>query len=67
VDTLDGRIAVKIPAGVQTGSKIRIAGKGYPHRSGSPGDLYIKVRLVNPAHLTIEQKALYEKLKETVK
>ncbi len=67
VDTLDGRISVKIPAGVQTGSKIRIAGKGYPNRDGSRGDLYIKVRLVNPAHLTPEQKALYEKLKETVK
>lgn len=67
VDTLDGRIAVKIPAGVQTGSRIRIAGKGYPHRDGSRGDLYIKVRLVNPAHLTSEQKTLYEKLKATVK
>lgn len=67
VDTLDGRIAVNIPAGVQTGSKIRIAGKGYPGRDGSRGDLYIKLRLVNPAHLTPEQKALYEKLKSTVK
>jgi curved DNA-binding protein len=67
VDTLDGRISVKVPAGVQTGSKIRIAGKGYPSRDGGRGDLFIKVRLVNPAHLTNEQKALYEKLKETVK
>jgi curved DNA-binding protein len=67
VDTLDGRISVKVPAGVQTGSKIRIAGKGYPSRDNSRGDLFIKVRLVNPAHLTNEQKALYEKLKETVK
>jgi curved DNA-binding protein len=67
VDTLDGRISVNIPAGVQTGSKIRITGKGYPNRDGSRGDLYIKVRLVNPAHLTPEQKTLYEKLKETVK
>lgn len=67
VDTLDGRIAVNIPAGVQTGSKIRIAGKGYPSRDGSRGDLYIKVRLMNPGNLTSEQKDLYEKLKSTVK
>lgn len=67
VETLEGRIAVKVPAGVQTGSRIRIAGKGYPSRDGSRGDLYIKVRLTNPAHLTSEQKALFEKLKETVK
>jgi curved DNA-binding protein len=67
VDTLDGRIAVNIPAGVQPGSKIRIAGKGYPSRDGSRGDLYLKLRLINPVYLTSEQKALYEKLRETVK
>lgn len=67
VETLDGMIAVKIPSGVQSGSKIRVAGKGYPVRSGKRGDLYIKVRIVNPAHLTREQKGLYEKLKDTVK
>ncbi len=67
VETLDGLIAVKIPSGMQSGSRIRVAGKGYPVRSGKRGDLYIKVRIVNPAHLTGEQKKLYEKLKDTVK
>ncbi len=67
VDTLDGRIAINIPAGVKSGSRIRVAGKGYPFRSGPRGDLYLTVRIVNPAHLTEEQKKLYEKLKETVK
>jgi len=38
VDTID----VRIPAGVQTGSRIRVAGKGNAGTSGSPaGDLYI--------------------------
>jgi curved DNA-binding protein len=67
VDTLDGRIAVNIPAGVQSGSRIRVAGKGYPVRSGKRGDLFIKVRIVNPARLSREQKGLYEKLRDTVK
>jgi curved DNA-binding protein len=67
VDTVDGRIAVSIPAGVQPGTRIRVAGKGYPFREGKRGDLYLEVRIVNPAHLTEEQKKLYEKLKETVK
>jgi curved DNA-binding protein len=66
VDTLDGRIAVNIPAGVQTGSKVRIAGKGYPSRDGTRGDLYLKLRLINPVYLTSEQKALYERLRATV-
>ncbi len=67
VATLDGRINVTIPAGIQTGSRIRVAGKGYPSRKGRQGDLYIKVRIVNPASLTNTQKELYEKLKKTVK
>lgn len=67
VETLDGRIAVKIPAGIQPDTRIRVAGKGYPVRSGSRGDLFINVRIANPAHLTREQKGLYEKLKDTVK
>ncbi len=67
VETLDGRIMVKIPEGVQTDSRIRVAGKGYPSRSGKQGDLYIRVRIVNPQHLTAEQKGLYEKLKKSMK
>jgi curved DNA-binding protein len=67
VETLDGRIMVKIPEGIQTDSKIRVAGKGYPSRSGKQGDLFIRVRIVNPRHLTAEQKGLYEKLKKSMK
>ncbi len=40
------RIAVKIPPGVDNGSKIRLAGKGEPGLNGGPpGDLYIEVQL----------------------
>ncbi len=49
------RIAVKIPAGVDTGSRIRLAGKGEPSRNGGPaGDLYIVTR-VHP-HSVLERK-----------
>ncbi len=38
------RLEVKIPAGVATGSRIRIAGKGQPSYSGgTSGDLYLKI------------------------
>lgn len=67
VETLDGRIMVKIPEGMQTDSRIRVTGKGYPSRSGKQGDLYIRVRIMNPRNLTAEQKGLYEKLKKTMK
>ena len=38
------RLEVKIPAGVATGSRVRIAGKGQPSYGGGPsGDLYLKI------------------------
>ena len=64
-NTLDGRILVKVPPGIQTGNRIRVAGKGYRDKSGARGDLYIKARIVNPGVLTDKQRELYEKLKQT--
>ncbi len=40
------RLEVKIPAGVATGSRVRIAGKGQPgYSGGTSGDLYLKIRV----------------------
>ena len=63
-DTIDGRIIVKTPPGVQTGGRIRVAGKGYKDRTGRRGDLFIKVRIVNPPALSKEERELYERLKQ---
>ncbi|MCR4435509.1 MAG: J domain-containing protein [Clostridiales bacterium] len=63
-NTIDGRIIVKIPEGIQADSKIRVAGKGYREKNGKRGDLFLKVRIVNPPSLTTEEKQLYEKLKQ---
>lgn len=64
VDTIDGKIMVKIPAGIQTGNKIRVAGRGYMDKQGRRGDLYIKVQIVNPNYMTHEMKQLYEKMRQ---
>jgi len=49
------RLEVKIPAGVQDGSRVRIAGEGHPGFGGGPrGDLYVVVR-VRP-HPRFERK-----------
>ncbi|MDI7276513.1 MAG: J domain-containing protein [Anaerolineae bacterium] len=44
----DGRtLEVKIPAGVRTGSRVRVAGEGSPGRGGAPrGDLYLVVEVL---------------------
>lgn len=60
--TVDGRISVKVPAGIQTDNRIRVAGKGYRDRNGTRGDLFLRVKIMNPEKLSKEQKELYEKL-----
>lgn len=62
--TLDGRISVKVPAGIQTDSRIRVAGRGYRDKNGTRGDLFLHVRIINPEKLSKEQLDLYEKLKK---
>ena len=40
------KVSVKIPAGITTGKKLRLSGKGYPGLNGGPkGDLYIEIRI----------------------
>ena len=42
----DRKIDVKIPAGVDTGSRIRVPGQGAPGiRGGAPGDLYLDIKV----------------------
>ena len=40
------RLEVKIPAGVNTGSRVRIAGKGQPGYGGASGDLYLVITVL---------------------
>jgi molecular chaperone DnaJ len=65
--TTTERLSVKIPPGVDTGSRVRIAGKGSPGSGGAPaGDLYIRVT-VRP-HPLLERRGddLYMDLPVTV-
>ncbi len=52
VSTLKGRILLTIPSGTQNGRTFRLTGQGMPRLKGEGlGDLYVKVRVVLPAHL----------------
>jgi molecular chaperone DnaJ len=47
--TFDGPVSLKIPPGSQSGSKLRLKGKGVPHlRGGGRGDLYVEIQVVVP-------------------
>ncbi len=66
-ETIDGKIFVNIPKGIQSDNKIRVNGKGYRDKKGSRGDLLLRVRIVNPIRLTNTEKELYKKLREIYK
>ncbi len=63
VPTLAGAVALRIPPGTQAGRSFRLSGQGMPKlRSAQQrGDLYAKVRIVIPDHLSSEEQDLVEK------
>jgi DnaJ-class molecular chaperone len=64
VPTLRGKVSMKIPAGTSSGRTFRLPGYGMPRpRGAGAGDQLVKVKIVMPADLTGEERALYEKLK----
>ena len=67
VPTLDGDEVVRVPEGTDTGTVLRLRGKGMPNISGrGRGDLHVVVQVTTPRRLTKEQKKLLEQLAETL-
>lgn len=66
VTSLDGKeLKVKVPAGIQPQSKLRLKGHGLPAgKSGGRGDIYVKVMVDIPKDLTADQKKLVKELAE---
>jgi curved DNA-binding protein len=64
VQTLDGPVRVKIPAGSSTGRKIRLRGRGLPQANGDKGDLLAEIRIVVPEKLSERERELFEQLAE---
>jgi DnaJ-class molecular chaperone len=60
----DGRrLALTIPAETQNNRTFRLAGKGMPRLRGEGnGNLYARVKVVLPMQLSVEERALFEKL-----
>jgi curved DNA-binding protein len=65
VETLEESKRIKVKAGTQSGSKIRLKGFGVPGRPGKQaGDLYAVIDVEVPKKMSEEQKELLEKLQE---
>lgn len=66
VDTVDGPVRMKVPAGTQSGSDFKLSGHGVPHMRGSSRGSHIVTILVDtPTKLSKQQKELLEKLAKT--
>jgi len=67
VPTLDGTERMKVPDGTQTGTTLRLRGKGMPDVSGrGRGDLLITVQVQTPKKLSKEQRHLLEQLEKAL-
>jgi len=68
VQTLSGTLRLKIPAGTQSGRKLRLSGKGMPRlrKKDQYGDLYARVMITVPERLTPEQRTRLEALRDTL-
>ena len=63
VRTLDGPETVKVPDGTQTGTTLRLRGKGMPEVNGrGRGDLFATIQVQTPRKLTKDQRRLLEQL-----
>ena len=48
VPTIDGAVSVRVPKGSNTGTTLRLKGKGIPDGAGTRGDQYVKLKVVLP-------------------
>ena len=64
LDTLSGKVKIKVKPETQNGSKINLKGKGFPvyKKEGQFGDLQVTYTIKTPTNLTEKQKALYTEL-----
>ena len=62
VPTLGGKVGVNIPANSQTGSKLRLKGRGLP--GNTPGDQYVLLNIYIPEPNTESQREIYKKMSE---
>jgi len=66
VPSLDGTFTQKIPEGTQSGTMLRIRGKGIRLKNGDIGDMYLNVVVEVPKNLSKNQKRELEKLADNI-
>lgn len=64
IDTLTGKVKLKVPPETQNGTKVRLKGKGFPvyKKAGEHGDLFVTYQVKIPTNLSEKQKELFTQL-----
>lgn len=63
VPTLDGKVKLKIPEGIQSGTDIRIKEKGIKH-GNNRGDQFVRVKVITPTNLSGKEKQALRALEQ---
>ncbi|HEY8687944.1 MAG TPA: J domain-containing protein [Chitinophagaceae bacterium] len=68
IDTVSGKVKLKVKPETQNGTKMRLKGKGFPvyKKEGESGYLFITFSVKIPTNLTDKQKELFEELAKTI-
>jgi molecular chaperone DnaJ len=61
VPTLDGSVALRVPAGTKSGRTLRVRGRGFPKRGSGKGDLLVTVEVAVPQKMSAEAREALEK------
>lgn len=64
IETLDGKLKMKIPEGIKFGETLRIKGKGVPVNENHRGDILVKINIKMPHKLSRESKKYIEELRK---
>jgi curved DNA-binding protein len=69
IDTLNGKVKIKVKPETQNGTKVKLKGKGLPvyKKENQFGDFYITYNIQLPVNLTENQKKLFEELAKSEK
>ena len=67
IDLLKGKVKLTVTPETQSGTKVRLKGKGFPlyKKEGEAGDLYVTYDVKLPTKLTEQQKVLFTELSKT--
>ena len=66
IDTVNGKVRIKLEPGIQSGKILRLRGKGINSINGyGHGDLLVHVNVWTPKELNKEQKEFFEKMRES--